>query len=83
MYNKENYPTLQISQAVYGHFNEEYAATDDMTIGDRLDLLNDDIESLTSVVNDSEESDEKLDAIALMVNKARLYTALSNVGNTK
>ena len=35
MHSKEN----QISQAVYGHFNEEYAEADDMTIGDRLDYL--------------------------------------------
>ena len=32
-------------------------------------LLNDDIEKLISVVNDTEELDERLDAVALMANK--------------
>jgi len=52
MYSKE----IKISQAVYGHFNEEYAEADD-------------IENLNSVVNDNEELYEKLVADALIVNK--------------
>ena len=39
------------------------------------DILNDDIEELNSVVINSQDANEKLDYIAHMVNKGRLYSA--------
>ena len=45
-YIKEEYVSQQVQNSLYEHFNEEYSSADDMTLGDRLDLLNDEIEAL-------------------------------------
>tara|TARA_Y100001934_G_scaffold255759_1_gene323096 strand:+ start:35 stop:370 length:336 start_codon:yes stop_codon:yes gene_type:complete len=77
--DKTDYPIRNRLKRPKSFDDRQYAESKDITIGNRLDWLNEEIESLNSIVNDGEELDEKLNAIALMVNKARLYTALSNV----
>ena len=59
------------------YIDEEYSATDQMSIGDRLDMLNEEIEYLNTVAKDSEELDEKIIAVANMVNSARFYVSFA------
>ena len=59
------------------YVNEEYSGSKEMSIGDRLDMLNEEIEYLNTVVKDSEELEEKILAVADMVNSARFYTAFA------
>ena len=54
-----------------------------MTLGDRFDLLNDEIEALEDKIIQSDELDEKIEAVASMVNKARFYAAFTVIGSTK
>jgi hypothetical protein len=49
----------------------------EMTIGDRLDMLNGEIESLQTTIEESEHVSEQLEFVAAMVNKGRFYTTLS------
>jgi hypothetical protein len=57
--------------------NEEAPRSDDMSMGDRLDLINDEINHLLTVVQDSEELDEKVEAVAELINQARFYTSFA------
>ena len=82
-YIKEEYVSQQVQNSLYEHFNEEYSSADDMTLGDRLDLLNDEIEALEDKIIQSDELDEKIEAVASMVNKARFYAAFTVIGSTK
>ena len=61
--------------------NEQYVrdieGIDQMSIGDRLDMINEEIEYLNSIVKESEELDEKIIAVANMVNSARFYVSFA------
>ena len=50
---------------------------DDMSIGDRLDMLNEEIEYLNTVVKDSDELEEKIIAVANMMNSTRFYVSFA------
>ena len=57
--------------------NEEAPNTEDMSIGDRLDLINEEINHLRTVVRDSDDLDEKIEAVAEMVDQSRFYTSFA------
>lgn len=54
---------------------EGYTSNLDISIGDRLDMINDEIENCLSIINDSDDLDEKVSVLAELINQARFYTS--------
>ncbi len=82
-YINEERERQNTTNAIFEHFiNEDYGSNGQMSLSDRLDLLNDEIEGLEANIAQTDNVVEMMYSLAEMVNKARFYTALTVVGSS-